>query len=74
MAKDGTVHDLDGAEIDELSKLTRELKRQKMVYDSAPKKSSIHMRTLSESIRKLTARLEECSLLWQQVLFQSIVE
>jgi hypothetical protein len=55
-------------ELDELVKISAELKRQKHTFDTSPKKSSIQMRTLSESIRKLAANLARHSVFLQQVL------
>lgn len=59
----------ENAELDALVKLSLELKSQKMTFDASQKKSSMKMRSLSESIRKLYSNLEQYSFLIQQVLF-----
>ena len=55
------------AELDNLVRMADDLKRQRLDFDASQKKSSIQMRTLSESIRKLTASLDSQSLFIQQV-------
>jgi hypothetical protein len=56
-------------ELDSLVLLAEDLKKQKLAFDTSQKKSSIQMRTLSESIRKLSTNLEHHSLFIQQVSF-----